>query len=281
MKSVAEMLELKTVRFLEPDYASLVNNGEPGVLICEAEPAAGGARMLIDDAENPVLLAVFAGDEWVATSWNFRNPTEPEFELFSAADGDVYQEPRSEIEDALRAHFSGILQEEIAPAREDLPADRIEKVRDLLHEVWGTSAPGLCLDACAGSGIGSMIIREMGGRPLAYDNDPALLALGLETGRLIPEETLCIDGTVASAYLPDADRGLGIMFGQMYVYTQDLWRPILEELAGITGETLITVATEEEARWVREWTAGVDRSMEIWENDRDPIYDRWVCHSNL
>ncbi|HJK34373.1 MAG TPA: hypothetical protein O0W92_01720, partial [Methanocorpusculum sp.] len=80
-----------------------------------------------------------------------------------------------------------------------------------------------------------------------------------------------------SAYLPDAERGLGIMFGQMYVYTQNLWQPIVEELAGITAETLITVATEEEAHWVREWAKGVDRDLEIWENDRDPIYDRWVC----
>ena len=277
MKSIADMLELDAVRFLEPDYASLVNNGEPGVLICEAEPVSGGARMLIDEEENPVLFAVCAGDEWVGTSWSFRSPTEQEFALFTAADGDLYQEPRAGIDDALRAHFAGILREEIAPTREDLPPDRIEKVRDLLHEVWGASAPGLCLDACAGSGIGSLIVREMGGRPIAYDNDPTLLALGLASGRLVPESTICIDGTVASAYLPDAERGVGIMFGQMYVYTQDLWRPIVEELAGITAETLITVATEEEAHWVQEWARGVDRELDIWENDRDPIYDRWVC----
>ncbi len=277
MKTIPAMLELDELRFLEPDYASLVNSGEPGILICEAEPFPGGARMLIDEEENPVLLAVRTDAEWVGTSWSFRTPTEQEFALFSAADGDIYQEPRAAVDDALRAHFSQILLEEIAPVREDLPPDRIEKVRDLLHEVWGTSAPGLCLDACAGSGIGSMIIREMGGVPLAYDNDPSLLALGLSSGRLVPEGTLYIDGTVASAYLPDADRGIGIMFGQMYVYTQDLWRPIVEELAGITAETLITVATEEEAHWVREWAKGVDRDLEIWENDRDPIYDRWVC----
>lgn len=277
MKSVAEMLELDAVRFLEPDYASLVNGGEPGVLICEAKSVAGGARMLIDEEENPVLFAVRAGDEWVGTSWSFRTPTESEFALFVAVDGDVYQEPRCAIDDALRANFAEILREEIAPAREDLPPDRIAKVRDLLQEVWGSAAPGLCLDACAGSGIGSMIIREMGGRPIAYDNDPALLALGLASGRLTPESTVCIDGTAASAYLPDADRGMGIMFGQMYVYTQDIWRPIVEELVGITAETLITVATEEEAHWVREWAKGVDRVLDIWENDRDPIYDRWVC----
>ena len=47
--------------------------------------------------------------------------------------------------------------------------------------------------------------------------------------------------------------------------------------AGRPAETLRTVATEEEAHWGREWAKGVDRDLEIWENDRDPIYDRWVC----
>lgn len=277
MKTIAEMLELDSLRLIEPDYASLVNNGEPGVLICEAEPVSGGARMLIDDEDRPMLLAVLDEGDWAGTSWRFRSPTEQEFRLFSEADGDLYQEPRQAIDDSLREYFSRILCEEVAPARKDLPPDRIEKVRDLLREVWGASAPGLCFDACAGSGIGSLIIREMGGTVLAYDNDPSLLALGLSSGRLTPEGTLCIDATVASAYLPDAPRGLGIMFGQMYGYTQEIWRPIVEELAGITEETLITVATEEEAHWVREWASGVDRELEIWENDRDPIYDRWVC----
>ncbi|MDR0438753.1 MAG: hypothetical protein LBH02_00850, partial [Methanocalculaceae archaeon] len=270
MKSVAEMLDLHTVRFLEPDYASLVNCGEPGVLICEAEPMSDGARMLIDDEENPVLFAVRVGTEWVGTSWNFRKPTEQEFVLFAAADGDLYQEPRVAIDDAMRAHFANILRKEIIPAREDLSPGRIEKISDLLHDVWGTSVPGLCFDACAGSGVGSMIIREMGGSPIAYDNDPALLSLGLATGRLAPENTICIDGTIASAYLPNAERGLGIMLGQMYVYTKDLWQSIVEELIGITAETLITVATKEEAYWVREWAKNVDRDLELWENDRDP-----------
>jgi hypothetical protein len=277
MKSVAQMLELNAIRFLEQDYASLVNNGEPGVLICGAEPGSGGARMLIDEEENPVLLAVRVGAEWVGTSWNFRSPTEQEFVLFAEAEGDIYQESRTVIDDAMRAHFAKILCEEIIPVREDLSPDRIEKIRDLLRDVWGASVSGLCFDACAGSGVGSMIIREMGGIPIAYDNDPALLALGLASGRLVPEHTICIDGKMASEYLPNAERGLGIMFGQIYVYTMDIWQSIVEELMGITAETLITVATKEEAYWVREWAKNADRDLELWENDRDPIYDRWVC----
>ncbi|HJJ92322.1 MAG TPA: hypothetical protein O0X64_00665 [Methanocorpusculum sp.] len=277
MKSIAEMLDLDSIRFLEPDYASLINNGEPGILICEAKPTHGGARMLIDEAENPVLLAVYTDDEWVGTVWTFRRPMEQEFSLFMEADGDIYQEARTAIDDAVRAYFSEILSAANVPASEDLPHDRIEKVRSLLQEVWGPFAPGLCFDACSGSGIGSLIIREMGGHPIAYDNDPTMLSLGLASGRLVPENTICIDAKAASVYLPDAERGMGIMFGQMYVYTLGLWRPIVEELIGITAETLITVATEGEARWVREWAKELDRNFEIWENERDPIYDRWIC----
>jgi hypothetical protein len=277
MTTLSTMLEVDGLRFIEPDYASLVNNGEPAVLICEAEPIQNGAKILIDEDENPLLLAVKTAGGWRATSWLFRNPGSEELALFEAADGEIYQEMRNDVEDACRAHFAEILRQEIPPAGDDLPADRIDKVRDLIHEIWGTSISGTALDACAGSGIGSMILREMGARPIAYDNDPELLSLGLVSGRLCPEGTACIDAKIASAYLPDAEYGVGIMFGQMYLYTQDIWKPIVEELAGITGKTLITVATENEARWVKEWAEGVGKTLDIVENERDPIYDRWVC----
>lgn len=277
MDTLSTMIEVEDLRFIEPDYASLVNNGEPGVLICEAEPVKNGTKILIDENENPLLFAVKNAGEWRATSWLFRDPTAEELALFEATDGDLYQEPRSRIEDACRAHFAEIIRQEIPPAGDDLPADRVEKVRDLIHEMWGTSISGIALDACAGSGIGSMILREMGGHPIAYDNDPELLSLGMASGRIHPEGLACIDAKIASAYLPDAEYGVGIMFGQMYVYTQDIWRPIVEELAGITEKTLITVATEDEAHWVKEWAAGVGKALDIMENERDPVYDRWVC----
>ena len=271
------MLELDELRMLEPDYASLVNNGEPGVLICDAEPVSGGARLLIDEDESPLLFAVKSGDEWCGTSWLFRPPTAGEFSLFEAAEGDIYQEDRIKAEEAARAYYAEIIQKVIPPAGDDLTGDRIGKVRSLLHEVWGPSISGTALDACAGSGIGSMLLGEMGAYPIAYDNDPELLSLGLSSGRLAPERTACIDARLASAYLPDAEYGVGIMFGQIYGYTKDIWRPIVEELAGITEKTLITVATQEEAFWVQEWADGVDRTLAIMENERDLIYDRWVC----
>lgn len=275
--NIESMLELNALRFLEPDYASLINQGEPGVIISQAAAEISDARMLIDDEENPVVFAVKAGDEWAATSWMFREPTREEIAVFEKADGNLYQEKRCDVDDALRGYFSKKMMEEYAPVGEDLTEDRIEKVRSLIAQYFGTNLKGTAIDACAGSGIGSRIMREFGAKPIAYDNDPELLALGLSLGRLNPEETAWIDGRSASAYMPDAEFGVGIMFGQMYSYTKDIWQPIVEELAGITNQTLITVATREEAEWVCEWAAGVGHDLRIFENERDPIYDRWVC----
>ncbi len=271
------MIDVPDLRFIEPDYASLVNNGEPAVLICEAEPVPGAARMLIDEEGEPLMMAVCNNGVWFATSWLFRSPTAEEIELFEAAAGDMYEESRAGVQAAVRAYFSRQIIDAVSPAREDLPADRIEKVRSLVRETFGSALSGRCLDACCGSGIGSLVMRELGADPLAYDNDAELLALGFSTGRLTPDSAVCIDGRTASAYMPDAAFGLGIMFGQMYSYTKDIWQPMVEELAGITEQTLITVATEEEAGWVRDWALGVGRHLEISENTRDPIYDRWVC----
>ncbi|HJJ48520.1 MAG TPA: hypothetical protein O0X39_06000 [Methanocorpusculum sp.] len=275
--SIASFLEVERLRFLEPDYASLVNQGEPGVIISQSASEISDARILMDEEGNPVVFAVKAGEEWVATCWSFRSPTQEEIALFEKLDGGLFQEKRSAIDGALRAHFTREMVKSYAPAGEDLTEERIGKVRSLLAEYFGTNLSGTAIDGCAGSGIGSMIMRELGASPLAYDNDPELLALGLSLGRLHEDETLWIDGRSASAYLPDAKYGVGIMFGQMYNYTKDVWQPIVEELAGITEKTLITVATREEAEWVCEWAEGVGRKLSVYENERDPIYDRWVC----
>lgn len=271
------MLEVENLNFLEPDYSSLVNNGEPAVIIVDSRSIITGARMLIDEDDTPLVFAVYADNAWSASSWTNRAPTQVEIEIFESLNGDIYQESRADIDDALREYFSRRLAQEIMPAADDLTSERVDKVKELIKEYLGENISGLCIDACCGSGIGAEILREMGGEVLAYDNDPALILLGVSQGRLDPAKTVCIDARNASVYMPDADFGLGIMFGQMYEYTKDMWQPIVEELAGITSKTLITVATEQEALWVKEWAENVGRTLEIFENDRDPIYDRWVC----
>ncbi|HJJ33995.1 MAG TPA: hypothetical protein O0X19_06460 [Methanocorpusculum sp.] len=278
MSRLSAMIDAEALHFIEPDYSALVNNGEPGVLIREASPEKNGARILLDTEGNPLLFAVKNAGEWYATGWLFRDPSAEELELFGNADGTFYEEERGEIESAFREEFSSRIAKTVTAVGEDLTEHRIEMIRSLLAEKFGTNLSGTtCIDACCGSGIGSSVMRSFGAKPLAYDNDEELLALGFSCGRLKTDEAVCIDGRIASAYMPDADYGVGIMFGQMYSYTKEIWQPIVEELAGITKKTLITVATEEEAHWVQEWAAGVGRDLKISENPRDPIYDRWVC----
>jgi hypothetical protein len=44
----------------------------------------------------------------------------------------------------------------------------------------------------------------------------------------------------------------------------------------LTEETLVTVEAEKEAELVRMWALGAGKKAEIFENQRDTFYDRWV-----
>jgi len=113
--------------------------------------------------------------------------------------------------------------------------------------------------------------------PLAYDNDPSLLSLGISRRRLIPERTMCIDGTLVNHYCMGAQGGLGLMFGEINAYNKGTWEEITDALLDLTEFCLITVGTELEARLIQSWTEGRGFHAQISENTRDPIYDRWVC----
>jgi hypothetical protein len=142
---------------------------------------------------------------------------------------------------------------------------------------WGRGGGGPCLDFCCGSGVGSLILRSLGYAPLSCDNDPALLSRGFATQRLRPEETICIDATIASRYLGPVQKGIGIMMGDINPFTQDLWQQLASELFALTDETLITVGKQSEADLIRTWGEAMERTVEVQENLKDPTYDRWVC----
>jgi len=112
---------------------------------------------------------------------------------------------------------------------------------------------------------------------LAYDNDSSLLALGLSRGRLVPEDTMYIDAREAFRYIAPVPLGVAFMAGEIYSYNADLWRSIIAELLALTDEALITVGTEAEATRVEGWCAGEGWDTRVFENPRDPIYDRWCC----
>ena len=127
--------------------------------------------------------------------------------------------------------------------------------------------------------VAQQVLRNLGYLPLSCDNDPSLISLGLFTKRLMPEETICIDATIASRYINPVPRGIGIMMGDINTFTRDLWQQLAAELFSLTDETLITVGKQSEADLIRTWGEAMNRKVEVRENAKDPIYDRWVCTS--
>ncbi|NYT06255.1 MAG: hypothetical protein GKC04_07835, partial [Methanomicrobiales archaeon] len=105
----------------------------------------------------------------------------------------------------------------------------------------------------------------------------ALLSLGLARGRLLPEDTLWIDGTEASVFCPPADRAVGLMLGDIQPFTAGIWEAIVGELLALSEETLFSAATEPEIRMIGAWCSARGRNTRIFEHERDLIYDRWVC----
>ncbi|HIJ07186.1 MAG: hypothetical protein XE11_1552 [Methanomicrobiales archaeon 53_19] len=272
-----EIFEVQNLTFVEPSFGDLSGIDYLSDLL--ALPAQNGyGRLLIDMDDDPLAVA-FSADEsaWWASTCLYRPMTGEEIERFEQVGGDLYQTERHLWERAVRRSFAEEISAAVDPAFEDVPPDRAEKLESLIHEVWGREGSGPCIDCCCGSGIGSSIISKMGMEPLAYDNDEALIARGLIAGRLDPEGTLCIDGRTADVFLPPAERGLGIMLGEIHSFGTDLWEELVMVLFDLCEEALITVGTNRESELIREWGASADRKIEVFENERDPVYDRWVC----
>jgi hypothetical protein len=244
------ILELEELTLVEPNFASLTEDLYTSALL--EIPAVGG-KLLVDMGENPLAVAVTDGKGWYAASF-----------LWLAA---------------VREYYSLIIARTVTPALEDLPPDRSARLRDLLEEVWGRGEVLPCLDCCCGSGVGSSAARALGMRPVSYDNDPALISLGLSSGRLQPEETMWIDATLAGQYLEPVPRGIAVMMGEINTFTGEMWEGITGELLALVDYALITVGTEQEARRVEGWCRASGHHAEVTENRRDEFYDRWVCRS--
>lgn len=270
----AEILGIDSVRFIEPEFSALTDGRFNAIL---AETQADEGRLLLDEHEEPIALAFHGSDGWITASFLCRNPSVALIELFESVNGEIFQEDRAAWAAAVRENFSNALVAEIPPAMDDLNPLRHGILKNLITSVWGTSQGETCIDCCCGSGVGSAVLRDLGFSPLSYDNDESLLSRGLTEKRLLPEETMWIDATIASRYIEPVPKGIGIMMGEINMFSQDMWVRIIEELCTITRETLITVGTEKEALLIQEWGKEIERDTEITENPSDPIYDLWVC----
>lgn len=272
----AGILDLGEITLLEPTFSSLTEDLYTGALL--GIPATG-ARILIDTGENPLAVAVTDGEGWFAANFLFREPAREVIELCERLDAEVHQAERSLWLGAVREYYSLLLAGSVTPALEDLPPDRLPGLTDLLREIWGREEDIPCLDCCCGSGAGSAAARALGMSPLSYDNDPALLSLGLSTGRLLPPETMWIDATQAGRYIGPVPRGIAVMMGEINAFTREMWESITGEFLGLVEEALITVGTEAEARTVETWCRAAGHKPIVSENPRHAFYDRWVVRS--
>ncbi|MFZ1897614.1 hypothetical protein [Methanoregula sp.] len=273
MKAAA-ILEVDSLAFIEPSFAALTDplytdllatdNGEEG-------------RMLVDEHEEPIAVAFHEESGWIAGSFLCRHPSVTLIDAFEQVNGEIYQEDRVVWASAVREYFSLQLANDMPPAMEDLNPVRKGILTDVIAGVWGKGSGEICIDCGCGSGVGSLVLRELGYTPLSYDNDPTLLSLGLAKGRLLPEETMCLDATQVAAYTGPVSRGIGIMMGEINTFSADMWHLIAAGLFSVSKETLITVGTEPETYLIREWGAEAGRTVEVRESPGDAFYDHWVC----
>jgi hypothetical protein len=272
----SEILGVDDLMFVEPQFSMLPDSRYNQTL---AFAAGNEGRLLLDEKEDPIALAFNNGNGWIAASFLCRNPSTLLIEKFENADGEIYQVDRAEWAAAVREYYSLALKAEIPPSIEDLNPKRREILKSLISGFWKAGTGETCIDCCCGSGVGSLVLRDLGFIPLSYDNDEALLSLGLATGRLLPEETMWLDAMKTSTYIEPVPKGIGIMLGEINTFSEDMWQLIVSELLSVTRETLITVGTEGEANLIRAWGEGMGRKVEVKENPADPIYDLWVCRA--
>jgi hypothetical protein len=274
--NVLEIFGIDAVRFVEPEFPAQTEH-----LFNEVLAAAGGdeGRLLVDEHEEPVALAFHGTDGWVAGSFLYRHPTVELIEQFENMNGQIYEEDREIFSAAIREYFSNLLSKEVPPAIEDLNPVRRGILARLIEKHWGRGSGETCVDCCCGSGVGSLVLRDLGYSPLAYDNDASLITRGLAAGRLLPAETMCLDALIASRFIQPVARGIGIMMGEINDFSKEMWEQIVQELFLVSQETLITVGTEREARLIQQWGTAMERTVEVTENPADPIYDLWVCVS--
>ena len=272
----AEILGVDELVFVEPQFSMIP---DPRYNLTLALSGGDQGRLLLDEQEEPIALAFRNGDCWITGTFLCRNPSATLIEKFENVNGEIYQEDRAAWAAAVREYYSLSLKTEFPPSIEDLNPKRRGILGALIENTWGQGNGETCVDACCGSGVGSLVLRDLGYTPLSYDNDETLLSLGLSTGRLLPEETMWLDAMKTSIYVEPVPKGIGIMLGEINTFTEDMWQRIVSELFAVSQETLITVGTEPEARLIQGWGEEMGRTVEVTENPADPIYDLWVCRA--
>ena len=269
---IADLFGLEELYLLEPDYIKLV---DPSYTDRFLDLDVRSSRVLIDKEERPLAIAT-EKDKWFATTFLHREPSDSIIEAIADMELDVFQADRKDFTAAVREYYSVLISETVGPSPEDFNAERKAQVVSLLKQCFGKGKlkGKTCLDVGCGTGLGSAAIHELGMHAVSYDMDDGLLSRGLSAGRLFHHETMRIDATQAKAFVEPVDFGLVLMAGKITEFNSFLWRQIIQQTLDLSKCTVITLETEHEAKLVEPWCSA--RQVEVFENDRDRFYDRWV-----
>lgn len=272
---ILDIFEIENCVCIEP---TLMDHPEDGYTDMAIGLDADEGRLLVDENEEPVALALLSDERWVVSSYIYRDPHFGIIEKFEQCGGDIYQETRDDFADSLREYYCQDIKAGFPDVIEDNRPGRDLLVTELLEEVFGNNCGSstTVTDFCCGSGVATSVLRSMGKQTLSFDLDASLISLGLQKGRLDPARTMCIDGRSASLFCPFSDICLGLMMGDINNINSAMWESMIGEMPEIGEKILITVATGAEAERVSGWLKEYDLSVSVCENTRDPIYDRFI-----
>ena len=270
--ALCELFDLEDLRMLENTLEDLGNE----IFLAQMLRGSDQVRLLISSDETPLAMAREDGG-WKAVSFLWKEPSDELIELLPELDISVYTCDEETYREAVYDHFSRKIMNEVEPALDDVPEDRAKKVSDLVWKEWEFKPGSLCYDCCCGSGVGSLALSKVGLRSFAFDLDAALLSRGLQSGRLQTWSTAQLDATKASQYLERAPFALMLMAGDINVGNTWVWKQIFEQVLLIADHVMVTVGSQEEAELLRSWAEAKGRTPKVFENQRDPFYDRWVC----
>jgi len=270
--ALCELFDLEELQLLETTLEDLGNER----FLAQMLRGSDQVRLLISSDETPLAMAREDGG-WKAVSFLWKEPSEELIELLPELDIKVFTCDTETYREAVYDHFARKIMNDVEPAVDDVPEDRLKKVSDLVWKEWNFKPGDLCYDCCCGSGIGSVALAKVGLRPFSFDVDAALLSRGLLSGRLQTWSTAQLDATKASQYLDRAPFALMLMAGDINVGNTWVWQRIFEQVLLIADRVMVTVGTQDEAELLRSWAEAKGRSPRVFENERDPFYDRWVC----
>lgn len=270
--ALCELFDLEELRLLENNLEDLRNE----VFLAQMLRGSDQVRLLISHDETPLAMAREDGG-WKAVSFLWKEPSEEIIEQLPELDISVYTCDEESYREAVYDHFARRMMDQVEPAMDDVPEDRAKKVSDLVWKEWEFKPGDLCYDCCCGSGVGSLALSKVGLRSFAFDVDAALLSRGLHSGRLQTWSTAQLDATKASDLLERAPFALMLMAGDINVGNSWVWKQIFDQVLLIADRVMVTVGSQEEAEQLRAWAEAKGRSPRVFENQRDPFYDRWVC----